>query len=79
MQSLYKTALENFAHSTKHTATIWVSDNNRYSYQTSDLKFSGHCAKEPNRRKFRRNLSLEAWNLTSKGYLVKIQHTTIEG
>ncbi|WP_156341367.1 hypothetical protein [Pseudanabaena sp. 'Roaring Creek'] len=76
MQSLYKTALENFAHTTNHTATILVSAN-RYTYVTSDLKATGHFT-EPNKRKFRRALALETHCLTQKGYLVQIQHSPIE-
>ncbi|MFN8779892.1 MAG: hypothetical protein ACK5ZI_11030, partial [bacterium] len=59
------------------TAIIWVS-RNRYTYATTDGKFTGHCS-EPNPSKFRRALSLEIFCLRQKGYFTRIKHTTIEG
>jgi len=60
-----------------HTAIIWVS-RNRYTYVTTDGKFTGHCS-EPNPSKFRRALSLEVFCLKKNGYFTRIKHTTIEG
>jgi hypothetical protein len=59
------------------TAIIWVS-RNRYTFATTDGKFTGHCS-EPNPSKFRRALSLEIFCLRQKGYFTRIKHTTIEG
>lgn len=59
------------------TAIIWVS-RDRYTYATTDGKFTGHCS-EPNAKKFRRALSLEVFCLHQKGYFTRIKHTNIEG
>jgi len=60
-----------------HTAIIWVS-RGRFTYATTDGKFSGHCT-EPSPAKLRRALSLEVYALRRNGYFTRIKHTTIEG